>query len=140
MCGASVSVWKRDLVSGLCPKCTEVARKAEVTRQAAEVARQAAEQAAQAQRERDQAVARHGIPRVYPQGCPNCGGELAPVLLFSREEYNFRQGMGVDAAVAYYADPEAAQGLFTGRLPVAGSVRASKCNNCHRIHLHGVPG
>jgi hypothetical protein len=139
MCGASVSIWKRDLVSGLCPKCLAAQQQeVEQQRQEDERQRQAKEQADTARAKRDTAT-RHGIPQVYPDGCPNCGGELIPVLLFAREEFTFRQGMGVDAAVAYYATLEAEQGMFTGRFRIAGSIRASKCDKCHRVHFHGVP-
>ncbi len=84
------------------------------------------------------AIPRHGIPNTNPDGCPDCAGPLAPIVLFAREEANLRQGLGINAAVVHYVGIESAQG-GTGRLKELGRLRASKCEKCHRIFLHGAP-
>src|SRR5689334_18306293 len=132
-CGEGVSLWSRDLGSGLCPKCKEAEKQAEASRKQAEALEQAT-------RERRSLARQAGITSVYPKGCPDCGGELAPVALFARQEYNLREGLGTDAAVGYYTDSTAYQGLVTGRLPVRGRIFASMCEGCRRVYFHGIPG
>lgn len=77
-CGSGVSLWSRDLISGLCPKCREDDRKAAQARteQEAESARQAAAVAIDAERERiDAERKRTGQDKrdEFREKCPACG-------------------------------------------------------------------
>jgi hypothetical protein len=142
-CGKKITLLNRDLTTGLCANCARQqsqerknAEKAAVEeRQSAEQDRQSAEQ----DRQLEAARKKHGIPNTYPDGCPDCGGVLNAIALFGREEFNLRQGLGVDAGVQYYSAASNEQGFFTGRYSISGRVKASMCSTCHRIFLHGVP-
>ena len=129
ICGKKVTLLNRDLATGLCANCAR--------QQSQE--RKDAEKAATEERQLENARKSHGIPNTYPDGCPDCGGVLNAIALFGREEFNLRQGLGVDAGVQYYSAASNEQGFFTGRYSISGRVKASMCSTCHRIFLHGVP-
>jgi hypothetical protein len=71
--------------------------------------------------------------------CPNCKGELVDIKLFGRGAKNFLSGAALDSEVMYYADADAERSSFLSMFEEAGTVRATLCNGCRRIFLHGVP-
>ncbi len=71
--------------------------------------------------------------------CPDCNGELAAIKLFGRGWKNPVSGAAIDAEVMYYADADAERSSFLSMFEEAGTVRATICNGCRRIFLHGVP-
>ena len=129
ICGKKVTLLNRDLATGLCANCAR--------QQSQE--RKDAEKAATEERQLENTRKSHGIPNTYPDGCPDCGGVLNAIALFGREEFNLRQGLGVDAGVQYYSAASNEQGFFSGRYSISGRVKSSMCSSCHRIFLHGVP-
>jgi hypothetical protein len=131
-CGRQVSIWSRDLISGVCKYC----RNAEAKQQA-EVEQDEARRAHEAANE--MMKQRQGIPQVYPNGCPSCGSRLSPIMLFGRSGEAPLTGYPVDAGVAYYTDPEAEKSFWSTRFIEKGVVRAVICQSCHRIFLHGFP-
>lgn len=135
-CGKKLTLFNRDLTSDRCATCVR-----EEKEQRKEAEKAAAEAREQESRDvmAEQARKRHGIPTVYPEGCPDCGSRLEPISLFGREEFNLRQGMGVDSGVRYYSDANEEQGFVTGRYAISGEVKASMCTTCYRIFLHGIP-
>ena len=135
-CGKKITLLNRDLTTGLCANC---ARQQSQERKNAEKAAVEERQSAEQDRQLEAARKKHGIPNTYPDGCPDCGGVLNAIALFGREEFNLRQGLGVDAGVQYYSAASNEQGFFTGRYSISGLVKASMCSTCHRIFLHGVP-
>ena len=135
-CGTKVTLLNRDLTTGLCANC---ARQQSQDRKDAEKAAAQEKQRAEQHRQLEEARNSHGIPQTYPDGCPDCGGVLNAIALFGREEFNLRQGLGVDAGVQYYSEASNEQGFFTGRYSISGRLRASMCSSCRRIFLHGVP-
>jgi hypothetical protein len=52
---------------------------------------------------------------------------------------NFVSGAAIDAEVMYYADADAERSSVLSMFEEAGTVRATMCNGCRRIFLHGVP-
>lgn len=129
ICGKKVTILNRDLATGLCADCARIQRQDQKD----------AENEAAEQRQQQQQRDSHGIPNVYPNGCPDCGGVLNAIAMFAREKMNLRQGYGVDAGVQYYSDASDEQGFFTGRHSISGRIRASMCTSCHRVFLHGEP-
>lgn len=135
-CGKKLTFFNRDLTSDRCAAC---AREEKQQRKEAEKAAAEARDREYRNARAEQTRKTHGIPTVYPDGCPDCGSRLEPVSLFAREEFNFRQGMGVDSAVRYYCDANEEQGIVSGRHTIGGHVKASMCSACYRIFLHGIP-
>jgi hypothetical protein len=75
-----------------------------------------------------------------PSGrCPDCQGELVPIKLFGRGWTNPVSGAAVDTEVTHYAAADAHRSSFLSMFEEAGTVRATLCNGCRRIHLLGVP-
>lgn len=142
-CGKKLTLLNRDLTSSTCASCAreEQQRKKDEQRIKREAEKIEAEEQDRIEKERRIERIRewHGITKTYPKGCPDCGGMLNAITLFGREEFNLRQGLGVDSSVQYFSDATAEQGIFTGRFSISGEVRASMCDRCHRIFLHGVP-
>jgi hypothetical protein len=131
--GQTTPIWSRDLASGLCKRCrdAEAKQQAEEEIERARIAQEAAD---------ERMRQRQGIPQVYPNGCPNCSGDLAPIMLFGRSGEAPLTGYRVDARVSYYTDPEAEKGFWSTRYEEKGVVRATMCQSCHRVFLHGFPG
>jgi hypothetical protein len=154
-CGKPVSMWQRDLFSGICHKCrTQEAAELERIRQQEEAARQRAIDA-QIRAEQDRARQRREaalgedlgqqlekqrqLQSVSLPPCPDCGADLVEIKLFGRSGENPLSGAAIDTAVVYYAHVEARRGWAFGMLKEQGGVRATICTSCHRIFLHGVP-
>jgi hypothetical protein len=71
--------------------------------------------------------------------CPDCNGDLAGIKLFGRGWQNPVSGSATDAEVIYYTDTDAERSAFLSMFEEAGTVRATMCNGCRRIFLHGLP-
>jgi hypothetical protein len=71
--------------------------------------------------------------------CPDCNGELVNIKLFGRGWQNPISGSAIDAEVAYYTDVDAERSAFLSMFEEAGTVRATMCDGCRRIFLHGIP-
>jgi hypothetical protein len=69
--------------------------------------------------------------------CPDCKGELVGIKLFGRGYQVPLTGAAIDAEVVYYADADAERSTFFCMFEEAGTVRATMCNGCRRIFLHG---
>ena len=123
-----ITLLNRDLATGLCATCAH-----QQSQDKKEAEKAAAEERQRAEKERqiEQARKAHGIPDVYSDVCPDCGGVLTTIALFGRKEFNLRQGLGVDAGVQYYSAASSEQGIFAGRYSISGDVRASMCSSCH---------
>lgn len=70
--------------------------------------------------------------------CPDCNGELSAIKLFGRGWKNPISGAAIDAELIYYADAEAERSSILSMYEPAGTVRATMCNECRRIFLHGI--
>lgn len=76
---------------------------------------------------------------VHANQCPDCNGELEAIKLFGRSWKNPISGAAIDAELIHYANAEAQRTSILSMYEEAGTVRATMCNECRRIFLHGVP-
>jgi hypothetical protein len=75
-----------------------------------------------------------------PTACPDCGQDLHLIQLFARGQENPVTGGAVDSPLGFYAEVGATpRGDFGHTVQEKGTIRACKCQSCHRIFLYGVP-
>lgn len=68
-----------------------------------------------------------------PRTCSACGAAMSAIVLLDRVTIN-----GAQLPVEY-ALPGAKASRWTGRVPVAGTIEAERCDGCGRVALYGVP-
>jgi len=60
-------------------------------------------------------------------------------MLFRRGEQGFFASKSSDAAILYYAEPNASRSSVGGWFEPEGTVDAGMCTQRNRIFLHGIP-
>jgi len=153
-CETLVSIWQRDLFSGICRKCrVQAVVEQERIHQEAEASRlRAIANQVKAQQDRDNEQCQAASQREFREQlqqqrthssalppCPDCGAALVEIKLFGRGAENPLSGAAIDTAVVYFSDADASRSWGFAMLKEKGMVRATICPSCHRIFLYGVP-
>lgn len=68
--------------------------------------------------------------------CPDCGHPAKPIRILDKTARGAGKPVHSDLE---YTVPDAKRSLWTGLLPVEGSITAWMCDSCGRVLLYGQP-